>query len=157
MSGCMQAVHGAGGFNPRSSSGNIVISHSTALGNADNFVLFSLEPSSQWGSAEKTEGFTSTNLTASIAQWAGQRYIFAAGMKAGFQFEARLTVNSGSSPNVSGSDPEGVWIPLGGGHFWGLERFPVGTTSASWTVEIRSAASLQVISLIGISPSITII
>lgn len=152
MSGAVHAIHGAGGFNPRNSL-NVVVSHVTALANPDKSIFFELDDGSQPGTAKKVEGFTATNL---LPLWAGQQYIFATGQQCGNQFEAMLTVNSGNAPDLPGGSAVGSWITLGGGEFWGYQRTTVGISSGSWTLQIRSKASAQVIASFGISPNLQV-
>lgn len=153
MSGAVHAIHGAGGYNPRNSL-NVIINHVVPVANPDKNIFFELDDGSQPGTAKKVEGFVSTNL---LPLWAGQQYIFASGgQESGNQFECMLTVNSGTAPTMAGSSATGVWITMGGGLFWGYERSTVGIESGSWTLQIRSKATAQVIASFGISPNLQV-
>lgn len=151
MSGAVHAIHGCGGYNPRNSV-NVVVSHTVPVANPDKFCYFQM--GADPGTARKVEGFTATDL---LPLWAGQFFKFipgAGGSDADLQWEVMLTVNSGTAPTLPGGSAVGSWIT--GGGFWGYERSTVGLESGSWTIQIRSKASAQVIASFGISPQLQV-
>lgn len=141
MSGCAQMIPAAGGYNPRQWT-SIVIAHSVPLANPDKTITFEMDSNFEYGSLRKTEGFTVTQL---LPLWAGQQYIFVANQRGLGTYETRLTVTGGSAPNLSGGNAINTWLPLGFGIFWGYERSSLGITTGTWLIEIRSAATLQVL------------
>lgn len=70
---------------------------------------------------------------------------------AGSNYEARVTVTAGSLT----SGTVGSWVSLGTSRAWGLSTVSVGTVTATATVEIRSAASLNVLASATVSFSAT--
>lgn len=149
MSGAVHAIHGAGGYNPRNALGQVV-SHVAPVANPDKLCYIQL--GSDPGTARKVEGFTVTDL---LPLWAGQFYKFdPTGQNCDNQFEVRVTVNSGTAPTLPGSNATGVWIT--GGGFWGYERTVVGIETGSWTIEIRSKATAQVIASWGVNITLQI-
>lgn len=148
MSGCVHAIHGAGGYNPRSSL-NVVVSHVVPVANPDKFLFIQL--GSDPGTARKVEGFTVTDL---LPLWAGQQFKFVAGSDADSDFDFMLTVSSGTAPTMAGGSAVGSWV--NGGGFWGYERSTTGHESGSWIIQVRSAASGQVITSWGVSPDLLV-
>ncbi len=60
---------------------------------------------------------------------------------AGSAYEARVTVNSGTTPNGT----VGSWLSLGTSRAWDLSTVSVTTVTCNLTVEIRNATSLVVV------------
>lgn len=145
MSGVCAALNALGGYNPRNALGQVV-SHVVPVANPDKFCYIQL--GSDPGTARKVEGFTTTDL---LPLWAGQFFKFIGGgaSDADNQWEVRVTVNSGTAPTLPGSNATGVWIT--GGGFWGYERSTTGIETGSWTIEIRSKQSAQVIASWGVN------
>lgn len=137
MSGAA-VIMAAGGYNPRQWTA-FNVSLVIADGDPGATILFEIDGLGQlW----KQERFTTTFL---FPQWAGQPVAFDTGADAGEQFEVRVTLNSGTAPTLFSSAALGVWLPLTLGHFWGWERSTPGIETANLLMEIRSAASGQVI------------
>jgi hypothetical protein len=59
----------------------------------------------------------------------------------GNSYWVRLTVNSGSNPNMVGSEPINTWNQLSGPITWGWSRSAIGGTFAECTYEIASDSS----------------
>lgn len=70
----------------------------------------------------------------------GETYTWLIGGGTSPDYSIRLTVDSGTAPNQSGSALVGTWLPLSIDYYWGLERTAVGNINGNYTVEIAETA-----------------
>lgn len=96
------------------------------------------------GGLQFTQGGGGGVVTNHFPEWWGQPYPASVVTSQGF--DARLQVFAGSAPNTAGS-PVNAWVQLGVTTlFWELFVNLAGQTlTATWVIEIRSRANLQVL------------
>lgn len=131
MSGILSVVAARGRVGNPSIADRSVSASSTFPTSASAELLF--------GTDGTLTTYVNNSGTQRLPEWGG----FAAGLSGlGPFYQARLTVNSGSSPSGASA---GSWLDLSTERRWTLTQGGLGSSSGSWLVEIREKNSETVI------------